>query len=150
MLPRSPATMGKTKTGTEIPNSKDTLIDRSDTSYTTLDLGVWRVLLATKDPDSSIFLGFKSSWNTVAAALPLILRFLGEIYHLRPDLVLLFFLLKLWSGVESVLMLYVSSRLLRIIEVGLAEGRPDVNAICQAIMARLLCVTFTATTTWAR
>jgi hypothetical protein len=36
------------------------------------------------------------------------------------------------------------------IEVGFTEGRPDVNAITQAIAARLICVTFTATTKWAR
>ncbi|KAJ7223962.1 P-loop containing nucleoside triphosphate hydrolase protein [Mycena rebaudengoi] len=35
------------------------------------------------------------------------------------------------------------------IEVGLVERRPDVQAICQAVFARLLLVIFNATTDWA-
>ncbi|KAJ7727533.1 P-loop containing nucleoside triphosphate hydrolase protein [Mycena maculata] len=118
-------------------------------SYTSIDLGVWRVLFP-KEMGSTGFRIPMDKWNTVILAYPLVLRFLQEIYNLNPLLVILVVLLKLWEGVESVLMLYVSSRLLQIIEVGLAEGRPDVHAIAQAIIARLICVTFTATTRWAR
>ncbi|KAJ7453361.1 P-loop containing nucleoside triphosphate hydrolase protein [Mycena galericulata] len=125
--------------------------DAQSEPYTSIDLGVWRVLLPEeiKSTRSRSWISLEK-WNTVVLAYPLVLRFLQEMYHLNPTLVVLVVLLKLWEGVESVLMLYVSSRLLQIIEVGLAEGRPDVNAIAQAIVARLICVTLTATTRWAR
>ncbi|KAJ7100366.1 P-loop containing nucleoside triphosphate hydrolase protein [Mycena epipterygia] len=59
-------------------------------------------------------------------------------------------MLKFWAAFESVLMLYVSDKLLKIIEVRIREGRPDANAITHALVARLICVTFTAITRWAR
>ncbi|KAJ7105195.1 P-loop containing nucleoside triphosphate hydrolase protein [Mycena epipterygia] len=129
------------------PEEKPLLTEDAD-CYTSLDLGVWRVLLPKETSK-----GFRVSmdkWNTVVSAYPLVLRFLLEVYSLNPRLVIFVVLLKLWGGFESVLMLYVSSKLLKIIEVGLTEGRPDVTAITQAIVARMLCVTFTATTGWAR
>ncbi|KAJ7626077.1 P-loop containing nucleoside triphosphate hydrolase protein [Roridomyces roridus] len=126
--------------------------DAEPDSYTSLHLGVWRVLLP-KDTTS----GFRrwnmfpmEKWNSVVKAYPLVLRFLREIYELDPMLVIFVVLLKLCEGMESVLTLWVSGKLLQIIEIGLKEGRPDVNAISQALIARLLCVTFTATTKWAR
>ncbi|KAJ7159261.1 P-loop containing nucleoside triphosphate hydrolase protein [Mycena crocata] len=134
----------------EKAQQKDATKDQDDADcYTSLDLGVWRVLLP-KELVSTKFQATVEKWNAIALAYPLVLRFFLEIYHLNPLMVILVVLLKLWSGFESVLMLYVSSRLLQIIEIGLTEGRPDVNAITQAIIARLACVTFTATTKWAR
>ncbi|KAJ7669593.1 P-loop containing nucleoside triphosphate hydrolase protein [Mycena rosella] len=127
---------------------KDPTVGDNADAYTSLDLGVWKVLLAREN----VARGFGVSmdrWNTVTAAYPLLLRFLKEVYALDPQMVILFILLKLWGSVESVLLLYVSSRLLQVIEVGLAEGRPDVHAITQAIVARLI-LTLTATTNWMR
>ncbi|KAJ7240576.1 P-loop containing nucleoside triphosphate hydrolase protein [Mycena rebaudengoi] len=121
----------------------------SDPSYTVLELGVWQVLIATAD----LFPGLLPElpkWATFATSLPHVLRFLSDIYQLGPCLVLLFVSLKLWAGVESVLMLHVSSRLLRTIEVGLIEQRPDTQAIVQAIFVRLLCVICNAVTAWVR
>ncbi|KAJ7289359.1 P-loop containing nucleoside triphosphate hydrolase protein [Mycena rebaudengoi] len=129
--------------------------DSDASSYTSLELGVWRLLMP-KETLPTGFLGIPeflfsmSKWNTIAASWPLVLRFLRDIYQLGPTLVLLYVVLQLWGGVESVLKLYVSGRLLRIIEVGLLEGRQDKNAICQALAARLMCGAFTATTQWAR
>ncbi|KAJ7215595.1 P-loop containing nucleoside triphosphate hydrolase protein [Mycena pura] len=127
------------------------LTDEEADACTPLQLGVWRVLLP-KEPASKYkrVRSAMDKWSAVALAYPLVLRFLLEIYSLDPRMFILVVVLKLWDGMESVLLLYVSSRLLQIIEVGLREGRPDVNAITQAIIARLICVTFTATTTWAR
>ncbi|KAJ7669587.1 P-loop containing nucleoside triphosphate hydrolase protein [Mycena rosella] len=118
-------------------------------AYASLNLGVWRVLLARE----TVSRGFGVSlnkWNAAVSGYLLLLRFLQEIYSLDPRMVVLFILLKLWDGMETVLMLYVSGRLLQIIEVGLVEGRPDVDAITHAIAARLISSTFTATTEWMR
>ncbi|KAJ7486818.1 P-loop containing nucleoside triphosphate hydrolase protein [Mycena latifolia] len=125
-----------------------TPIDDKD-AYTEVDLGVWRVLLAREKTARRFGLPV-DKWKAAVTAYPFLLRFFREIYALDPRMVILFILLKLWSSMESVLMLYVSGRLFRIIEVGLRDGRPDTRAITQAISARMICLTFTATTTWMR
>ncbi|KAJ7028923.1 P-loop containing nucleoside triphosphate hydrolase protein [Mycena alexandri] len=134
---------------------KDVPVPSEDASpkndeYTTLDLGVWRVLLPRDVVSGGFFSATVSKWNTIVFAYPVVSRFFREIYSLSPHLVILVLLLKLWGELESVLMLYVSGRLLQIIEVGLTEGRPDVNAITQALVARLIGVTVTAAATWGR
>lgn len=140
--------------------------DEAD-AYTTLNLGVWRVLLPNEIVSGGVLSATKHKWNAIVLAYPVVLRFFQEIYHLNPQLFIMLILLKLWGEAESVVMLYVSGRLLRIvsivhysyvfgvligkqIEVGLTEKRPDVSAISQALGARLLCVTFTALAKWAR
>ncbi|KAJ7181840.1 P-loop containing nucleoside triphosphate hydrolase protein [Mycena filopes] len=56
----------------------------------------------------------------------------------------------MWEDVESVVKLYVSSKLLETIEVALKEGRPDGHALTEALILRLLCSTMTAITEWMR
>lgn len=90
------------------------LVPEDAKPYTTIDLGVWRVLLH-KDVVSKTYGISMEKWNMAVLAYPLLLRFLREVYDLNPLLVALVVLLKLWEGVESVLMLYVSSRLLQIV-----------------------------------
>ncbi|KAF7355898.1 P-loop containing nucleoside triphosphate hydrolase protein [Mycena venus] len=119
-------------------------------AYTTLHLGVWSVLLPNEVVAGGVFSATKQKWNSIVLASPVVWRFFQEVYQLNPYLFMVLFVLKLWGEVESVVMLYVSGRLLRIIEVGLTEGRPDVYAIAQALVARLICVTFTAVAKWAR
>ncbi|KAJ7215585.1 hypothetical protein GGX14DRAFT_443140 [Mycena pura] len=130
---------------------EDRVLTDEEAECMPLQLGVWRVLLP-REPASKYkrLRSAMDKWSAVALAYPLVLRFLLEIYSLDPRMFILIIVLKLWDGMESVFLLYVSSRLLQIIEVGIREGRPDVNAITQAIIARLICVTFTATTKWAR
>ncbi|KAF7369845.1 P-loop containing nucleoside triphosphate hydrolase protein [Mycena sanguinolenta] len=133
-------------------NEKDALsppVDETD-AFTTLNLGVWRVLLPKEIVSGGVISTTKQKWNSIVLAYPVVRKFFGQIYQLSPQLFVLLILLKLWGEVESVLVLYVSDRLLRIIEVGLTEGRPDVSAITQALIARLICVTVTAVTNWAR
>ncbi|KAJ6540799.1 P-loop containing nucleoside triphosphate hydrolase protein [Mycena vulgaris] len=144
-----PLPMGATVEKVASPTLKHPSTVGDADAYTSLDLGVWRVLLA-QETVSRGFGATMDKWNSVRAAYPLVLRFLKELYHLNPYLIVVFVFLKLWGGMESVLMLYVSGRLLQIIEMGLVEGRPDVNAITQAIVARLICGGLTATTEWAR
>ncbi|KAJ7804826.1 P-loop containing nucleoside triphosphate hydrolase protein [Mycena olivaceomarginata] len=125
-----------------------------DYSYTTLQFGIWRILLH-RDSRSSIspFRGLSVWWKKlieINSGLPIVWRFMMEIYALAPGLTLLLFILRLGNSVESTLMLYASSRLLRAVETGLAEGRPDVSAILQAVIIRVICIVFTATISWIR
>jgi hypothetical protein len=76
-------------------------------SYTALQLGVWRVLVAK----SVVKLPGKDSLST----LPLILVFAAEVYTLAPGLVILFILTKVWSGIQSSLILRTSSHLLTVV-----------------------------------
>jgi hypothetical protein len=88
-----------------------------DYSYTTLQFGIWRILLH-RDSRSSIspFRGLSVWWKKlieINSGLPIVWRFMMEIYALAPGLTLLLFILRLGNSVESTLMLYASSRLLR-------------------------------------
>jgi hypothetical protein len=88
-----------------------------DYSYTTLQLGIWRVLFH-KDSSASIPLlrGLWVWWKQsieINSSLPLVWRFMRDIYTLAPGLTLLLLILRIGNSVESTMMLYASSRLLR-------------------------------------
>lgn len=94
--------------------------DLEDYSYTALQLGVWRLFLpresfsiATELSPSHGLSLLWSKWKALESLIPLIWRFLGEIYRLSPGLVLLDLILRFGVGFERTLMLYASARLLR-------------------------------------
>ncbi|KAJ6616725.1 P-loop containing nucleoside triphosphate hydrolase protein [Mycena sp. CBHHK59/15] len=128
-------------------DEKTTNLD--DYSYSTLELGVWRILLHKQPFSVKLSLSW-NRWQTLAAAAPVIRRFVAEIYCLAPGLVLLCLVLKLWAGFESTLMLYASGRLLRTVEVGLRAGKPDIDAILAAVVIRVMCVVVSSGIAWAR
>ncbi|KAJ6568016.1 P-loop containing nucleoside triphosphate hydrolase protein [Mycena vulgaris] len=127
--------------------------DLDDYSYTTLHLGVWRLLLH-RDSFSTGFSfsgGLSVSWDTWQELTAFVLiswRFLREIWNLDPALALLYFILGLGAGLEGTLMLYASSQLLRTVEAGLTAGHPDINAILRTVSIRLICTAFTTTMSW--
>jgi hypothetical protein len=84
-------------------------------SYTTLNLGVWRVLLPNEIVGGGFLCTTKQKWNSIVLAYPVVRKFFQEIYALHPHLFILLILLKLWGELESVVMLYVSGCLLRIV-----------------------------------
>jgi hypothetical protein len=96
--------------------SKDASQPEDDANaYTTLNLGVWSVLLPNEVVSGGVFSATKQKWNSIVLAYPVVLRFFQEIYALHPNLFVLLIVLKLWGEVESVVMLYVSGRLLQIV-----------------------------------
>ncbi|KIM76355.1 hypothetical protein PILCRDRAFT_646733 [Piloderma croceum F 1598] len=121
----------------QVDNTKKT-----SPSYTTLQLGVWRVIIV----NSVIKLPGKESLSV----LPLVLAFATEIYTLAPDLVILYVLTKVWSGIQSSLILRTSSHLLTVLEAALVSGKPDGTAIVQAVLAQTLCMTVGSITEWWR
>lgn len=102
-----------------------------DSSYTTLELGVWRLLLPRESFSGefkfSWIRGFSLSWRNWTGRtsfLPYTWRFVKEIYTLNPGLVLLAFMLRLGNAFEGTLMLYASSRLLRTVSHIVGRGLP--------------------------
>lgn len=114
--------MEKPSATVEAHSDSDT---EEDYTITTLQLGIWRMFIPVKVTGKlglrrTLSLGLHtgssfwwSKWSTAKSTLPLIRRFLLEIYHLDPGLNLLAFALGLASAVEGTPMLYASSRLLR-------------------------------------
>lgn len=76
----------------------------------TLQLGVWQVSMMAEKPWD-----VKKHAKEVLAALPLCRRLANEMYQLHPVLFTLFILAKLWTGIESALLLYLSSQILTIV-----------------------------------
>ncbi|KAK0463142.1 uncharacterized protein EV420DRAFT_1732696 [Desarmillaria tabescens] len=110
----------------------------------TVELGVWKVVLL-----NNARWDYRSRWNNLLLAFPLFRRLAIDVYTLDPTLSILFILEKIWSGVESAILLYLSSRLLRITEVGLISGTLDSFAILGAVAMRLCCVVLAAILSWA-
>ncbi|KAF7353971.1 Lipid A export ATP-binding/permease protein MsbA [Mycena venus] len=144
--------MGKVSSEDEVHSKLD------DFSYTTLQLGVWRLLLH-KDSDSGDLLGFEFSsifsslWATLTelyTGFPIVWRFVQEMYHLAPGLFPLLWTLRLSISLESTILLYASSRLLRSVEMAFSEGRPNVAAILQAVIIRVICIVVVSIMCWAR
>ena len=82
-------------------------IDKTAASYTAVQLGVWRLLIAkstVKLPGKDLF-----------SVFPLLLSFVANIYTLAPNLVVFFVLTKVWSGIQSSLILRTSSHLLTVV-----------------------------------
>ncbi|KAK0440861.1 P-loop containing nucleoside triphosphate hydrolase protein [Desarmillaria tabescens] len=110
----------------------------------TIALGVWKVSYLKNTP-----FNVRKQISDLGAAFPYFQRLALEVYSLEPMLAILFVLNKLWKGVEGALLLYFSSRILRIIEIGLIEGVPDTGAILNAVAARIACVVLAAILHWA-
>ncbi|KAJ7644001.1 P-loop containing nucleoside triphosphate hydrolase protein [Roridomyces roridus] len=111
-----------------------------------VQLGVWRILIQ-KETSSA---GVAARWSKFKTMVPTVQRHVAEVVALAPVLISLIFLSKLWTGLEDVLLLHLSGRILTIIEVGIKEGRPDVMAIVNAVVARMLVVSASATVEWWR
>jgi hypothetical protein len=104
------------------------------------------------------------TWTELTSAFYLFRRLALEIYALAPGLLSLYIFSKIWYGIESAILLHLSSHLLQIvslaafqsqrmlirqqIEVGLREGHVDPYAISMAIGTRLSCVVFVSLLRW--
>jgi hypothetical protein len=96
--------------GIPAPNEKS--LDPKDHPYTVIDLGVWRVYLHKESFALGLPLSFLR-WQTITKLLPVLQRFLAEIYHLNPGLVVLVFVLRLWTALDQSIKIYISSKLLK-------------------------------------
>ncbi|KAK0191694.1 P-loop containing nucleoside triphosphate hydrolase protein [Armillaria mellea] len=118
----------------------------SSVQVETIQLGVWKLLIA-KSPVNP--LDILKRWNRVASSVPFLKRLAIDVYTLDPWLSVLYVLSKIWWGLESVVSLYLSSRLLKTIEACLLEGKPNTGAILNALLARVVALIAATTMTWA-
>ncbi|KAK0209690.1 P-loop containing nucleoside triphosphate hydrolase protein [Armillaria fumosa] len=124
---------------------KANLTKNDNREVETFQLGVWKVsiLKASKSPSNLInrFLDLKD-------ALRYVRRLAIDIYTLEPVLATLFVLNYIRSGVQSALLLYFSSQILRMVEIGLIHGASDIGAILKALAVRTSFVIFAAVLKW--
>ncbi|KAK0205840.1 hypothetical protein DFS33DRAFT_535802 [Desarmillaria ectypa] len=118
----------------------------SSVQVETIQLGVWKLLLAKSSVNP---LNIFKWWNSVASSFPFLKRLAIDIYTLDPWLSVLYVLSTIWSGVESAVSLYLSSRLLKTIEASLHEGKPNTDAILNALLVRVAALIAAATVRWA-
>ncbi|KAK0492632.1 hypothetical protein EDD18DRAFT_1079447 [Armillaria luteobubalina] len=78
----------------------------------TFQLGIWKISILKTSP-----LNLRKQLVDLKDALRYFKRLAIDIYTLEPVLATLFVLNKLWSGVQSALLLYFSSQILRIVRV---------------------------------
>lgn len=78
--------------------------------YNVAQLGVWRVLIA-----KSVSSLPGKNWRDTFTVFPLFLVFVMEIYQLSPELFIFFVFTRLWSGIQSSLVLRTSNNLLTVV-----------------------------------
>ncbi|KAG6911417.1 hypothetical protein DXG01_016514 [Tephrocybe rancida] len=127
------------------PSEKDSKgpDDKPNPSIITKQAGVWQ--FATIEQPS---FDPQRRWNEVVSGLQLFRRLGTEISSVSRTLLILFVLSKLWEGIESAILMHLSSSLLQILEVGIRDGQPDTFAILVAIISRLSCAAFVAILDW--
>ncbi|RDB22985.1 putative multidrug export ATP-binding/permease protein YgaD [Hypsizygus marmoreus] len=114
----------------------------NDSVFST-QIGIWQFWTV-----KSSRLNPRRQWDEIASGLRLLRRLATEIFLISPWMLILFILSKIWSGVESAVLMHLSSRLLRIIEIGILDGHADAHAIYVAMISRLFCVIFVAILKW--
>ncbi|KAF8641261.1 hypothetical protein AX16_010100, partial [Volvariella volvacea WC 439] len=107
---------------------------------TSLDLGIWRIWI-----DKATGTGASKNFSL---DLPTARRFLCDIYKINPFIFVMLLIGKLWDGVEQVVLLSFSSKVLGMIEEGLKTGKPNTTGILHAALMRLLIVIFVAVFRW--
>ncbi|KAK0465765.1 P-loop containing nucleoside triphosphate hydrolase protein [Armillaria novae-zelandiae] len=109
----------------------------------TFQLGIWKVSILKTSP-----FNLRKQFVNLIDALRYFKRLAIDVYSLEPVLATLFVFNKLWSGVQSALLLYFSSQILQMVELGLIHGAPDVSAILKALAFRTFFVIFAAVLQW--
>ncbi|PBK82584.1 P-loop containing nucleoside triphosphate hydrolase protein [Armillaria gallica] len=123
--------------------SKADLATNDKRELETVQLGVWKVSILNSSP-----LDLRKQFLDLKDALRYVRRLAIDVYTLEPILATLFVFNKLWSGVQSALLLYFSSQILRMVEIGLIHGAPDIGAILKALAVRIFFVIFAAVVQW--
>lgn len=121
-------------------------------------IGVWRYSRMKETVKEA--LRPQRQWQEILTVFNIYTRLLREIYSISPGLLFLYLCSKVWEGIQSSVLAYLSGRLLwlvslphipgsfrrsllfRKIEMGITEGKMNKAAISMAIVARLSCVVF--------
>ncbi|KAF8967246.1 P-loop containing nucleoside triphosphate hydrolase protein [Flammula alnicola] len=108
------------------------LVNNPHITIQELQLGIWTLKL-----DATSF-HLRKHWADVKSAVPLVWRLTIDILGIAPFHFTAYILCQILKGIEDSLLLQLSNKLLRIVEAGVAEGKPDGYAIILAILTRLL------------
>ncbi|KAG6864279.1 hypothetical protein C0993_009050, partial [Termitomyces sp. T159_Od127] len=106
-------------------------------------VGIWE-FSTIKQPRFDLF----RRWEEIVSGIQLFLRLVTEVSTISRTLLLFFALSQLWEGVETAILMHLSSSLLQIVEAGIRDGKADTLAILLAIVSRLYCLAFAATLNW--
>ncbi|KAK0191810.1 hypothetical protein F5146DRAFT_1050380 [Armillaria mellea] len=107
---------------------KETAPTEKQPRLETFQLGIWTVSLLKRAP-----LNFGKQLLDFKEAFGYFKRLAFDVYTLEPILAIFFILNKIWSGVQTALLLYLSSQMLRVIEVSLIQGAPETGAILKVV-----------------
>ncbi|KAJ7041945.1 P-loop containing nucleoside triphosphate hydrolase protein [Mycena alexandri] len=104
-----------------------------------MQLGVYRVVTEIPAPFSP-----HAQWKRAKMMFPTMTRLVKDVYGISPWMFFFCLVAELWcKSIEPSLSLYLSSRILMIIEDGLKTGSPDGAAISRAVGLRMICLIFT-------
>ncbi len=109
---RSPLTMLYSLNFSPLTVPKENLAADKKGELETFQLGVWKVSVLKSSP-----LNLRKQFSDLKDALRCFKRLAIDVYTLEPILATLFVFSKLWSGVQSALLLYFSSHILRMVRV---------------------------------
>ncbi|KAG6867211.1 hypothetical protein C0993_005627 [Termitomyces sp. T159_Od127] len=87
-------------------------------------------------------------WEGIVSGIQLFLRLVTEVSTISRTLLIFFALSKLWKGVETAVLMHLSSSLLQTVEAGIRDGEANTLAILLAIVSRLSCLAFVAALDW--
>ncbi|KJA17951.1 hypothetical protein HYPSUDRAFT_45801 [Hypholoma sublateritium FD-334 SS-4] len=111
-----------------------------------LQLGVWS--LRMEGSHSTVFEAPKKLWKEIQDISPFVLHLVTDVYTVAPYHLIVYLFCKFVHGLQDLLLLAFSDKLLRIIEAGLLSGTPDVYEISFAIFLRLACAFLFASLKW--
>lgn len=97
--------------------------------------GIWKICMVKDAPSRR---DISQNWKDVIKAAPLLKRLFLEVFTMDPWLTVIFVSSRMWSALETAITLYLSGRLLKIIEDGLRKRKPNVASILQALLLRLI------------
>ncbi|KAF6749019.1 P-loop containing nucleoside triphosphate hydrolase protein [Ephemerocybe angulata] len=133
--PETPDTAEKTKTSSEY---EDVVIEEEQ-------LGIYRLLVATT---KSTRRQYQKNLEEIQASIPHLVSLFKDIYALSQILFICVLLSRVWQGLEDALLMHLSTRMLRVIEVGLITGKPFAAEVLWAMVLRLLCTAIVAYLRW--
>ncbi|KAJ2935697.1 hypothetical protein H1R20_g1395, partial [Candolleomyces eurysporus] len=125
------------KDGPSEPSKFDNVVIESQ------QLGVWRLVFAS---NKRIRLG--QYYEEFQTSTSYMIRLFSDVYATAPGLFVLFMCLRIWQGFEEALLMHLSTRILRAIELGLVKRQPFVQEIIWALGLRLLCSSLAAYMAW--
>ncbi|TEB23738.1 P-loop containing nucleoside triphosphate hydrolase protein [Coprinellus micaceus] len=108
-------------------------------------LGIYRLVFATSKNKRMLLM---NEIQDMRHSAPHLVRLFKDVYGLSPSLFGYVILGKVWAGLEDALLVYLSTRLLRVIEIALSSGEPFASELIWALGLRVACTALAAYLLW--